>query len=91
MDFDLDEAIPILERTPATLSTLLDELPEDWTTVNEGPDTWSPREVVGHLIHGDRRLRIHDLGAHVTAHRHTSTGGEQREQRNEPFHTSLLS
>ena len=54
MDFDLDEAIPILERTPATLSTLLDELPEDWTTVNEGPDTWSPREVVGHLIHGER-------------------------------------
>src|SRR5437867_2540859 len=54
VDFDLDEAIPILERTPATLSTLLDELPEDWTTVNEGPDTWSPREVVGHLIHGER-------------------------------------
>ena len=54
MDFNLDEAIPILERTPATLSALLDELPEDWTRVDEGPDTWSPREVVGHLIHGER-------------------------------------
>jgi len=54
VDFNLDEAIPILARTPATLSALLDELPEDWTRVDEGPDTWSPREVVGHLIHGER-------------------------------------
>jgi hypothetical protein len=54
MDFNLDEAIPVLERTPALLTTLLDDLPEDWTRVNEGPDTWSPREVVAHLIHGER-------------------------------------
>ena len=54
MDFDLDEAIPILARTPAVLSTLLDELPDDWTRVNEGAETWSPREVIGHLIHGER-------------------------------------
>ena len=54
MDFKLGEAIPVLERTPAVLSKLLDELPEDWTRVNEGPDTWTPREVVGHLIHGER-------------------------------------
>ena len=54
MDFNLDEAIPVLERTPALLKTLLDELPEDWTRVDEGADTWSPREVVAHLIHGER-------------------------------------
>jgi len=54
MDFNLDEAIPVLERTPKVLTTLLDELPEDWTRVDEGPDTWSPREVVGHLINGER-------------------------------------
>ena len=54
MDFHLDEAIPVLERTPKVLTTLLDELPEDWTRVDEGPDTWSPREVVAHLIHGER-------------------------------------
>jgi hypothetical protein len=54
MDFDLDEAIPILERTPAVLSTLLDDLPDDWTRVNEGAETWSPSEVIGHLIHGER-------------------------------------
>ncbi|MFN2636512.1 MAG: DinB family protein [Gemmatimonadaceae bacterium] len=54
MDFDLAEAIPILERTPKVISDLLDELPENWTRVDEGPDTWSPREVVSHLIHGER-------------------------------------
>lgn len=54
MDFELEEAIPILERTPSVLSKLLDGLPEDWTRVDEGPETWSPREVIGHLINGER-------------------------------------
>jgi len=54
MNFDLDEAIPVLERTPAVLTTLLDLLPENWTRVNEGADTWNPREVLAHLIHGER-------------------------------------
>ena len=52
--FELDEAIPVLERTPTVLSSLLMDLPEDWTRVDEGPDTWSPREVIGHLINGER-------------------------------------
>lgn len=54
MEFVLDEAIPVLERTPAVLSALLAELPERWTRVDEGPETWTPREVVAHLIHGER-------------------------------------
>jgi len=54
MDFVLDEAIPVLERTPAVLTALLEDLPADWTRVDEGPDTWSPREVVAHLINGER-------------------------------------
>ena len=54
MEFYLEQAIPILERTPSVISTLLDDLPEEWTRVNEGPDTWSPREVVAHLINGER-------------------------------------
>ena len=54
MDFHLEQGIPILERTPAVISTLLEDLPEDWTRVDEGPDTWSPREVVAHLINGER-------------------------------------
>jgi hypothetical protein len=54
VDFDLEQAIPVLERTPSVLSSLLDDIPEDWTRVTEGPDTWSPRQVVAHLIHGER-------------------------------------
>ena len=54
MDFELEEGISILERTPAVISTLLDDLPEGWTRVDEGPDTWNPRQVVAHLINGER-------------------------------------
>jgi hypothetical protein len=54
MEFDLEEAIPILERTPSVISKLLGDLPERWTRVDEGPETWSPREVVAHLINGER-------------------------------------
>jgi hypothetical protein len=54
MEFRLAEGIPVLERTPATLRTLLDGLPPTWTDATEGPDSWSPYVVVGHLIHGER-------------------------------------
>lgn len=54
MDFDLDTGIAVLERTPGTLRSLLGGLPPEWTDPNEGPDTWSPYDIVGHLIHGER-------------------------------------
>lgn len=54
MDFDLDHGLAVLERTPAVLRALLAGLPDVWTRQNEGPETWSPREVVGHLIEGER-------------------------------------
>ncbi len=54
MNFDLDHAIEILERTPFVIESLLNGLSDDWTKNNEGPDTWSPYDVVGHLIHGER-------------------------------------
>jgi hypothetical protein len=50
----IDEAIAILERTPATLDALLRGLPDPWIAGNEGEQTWSPFDVVGHLIHGER-------------------------------------
>jgi hypothetical protein len=52
--FSIDEAVAILSRTPATLDALLRGLPDTWTVANEGGKTWSPFDVVGHLIHGER-------------------------------------
>lgn len=51
--FDLHEALAVLTRTPAALDALLRDLPAAWTTATEGPDTWSPYDIVGHLIHGE--------------------------------------
>ncbi|HEX4953107.1 MAG TPA: DinB family protein [Thermoanaerobaculia bacterium] len=53
MHFDLQLAIPVLERTPAVLDAWLRGLPAEWTAANEGPETWSPFDVVGHLIDGE--------------------------------------
>jgi len=52
--FDLAHARTLLARTPATLDALLRDLPEPFVHADEGPDTWSPFDVVGHLIHGER-------------------------------------
>lgn len=54
MDFHLDNTIALLSRTPATLNALLRGLPEVWTHRNEGGETWTPFQIVAHLIHGDR-------------------------------------
>lgn len=54
MEFALEQAIEILERTPAVLSQLLSNLSPGWTSNNEGINTWSPFDVIGHLIHGER-------------------------------------
>jgi hypothetical protein len=54
MSFDLNEAIALLERTPATFRALLHELPEHWIFCDEGPETFTPFENVGHLVHGER-------------------------------------
>lgn len=61
--FTMDEAVAVLSRTPATLDALLRGLPEGWIAANEGGDTWSPFDVIGHLIHGEHtdwvpRVRI---------------------------------
>lgn len=53
MDFQLDNAKEILSRTPRTLSMLLADLSETWLRQNEGPETWSPFDILGHLIHGE--------------------------------------
>jgi uncharacterized damage-inducible protein DinB len=53
MEFQLDQATEVLRRTPATLNALLRDLPSEWIASNEGLDSWSPFDVVGHLIHGE--------------------------------------
>src|SRR6185295_417315 len=50
----LEECVCVLTRTPPTLDALLRDLPEVLTTATEGPGTWSPYVVIGHLIHGEK-------------------------------------
>jgi hypothetical protein len=54
MEFTLDKTIEILERTPAVLLSLVEDISPEWTSNNEGGDTWSVFDVVGHLVHGER-------------------------------------
>ncbi len=61
MKFDLDKAIEVLERTPLLLEALLKDLSNDWTMSNEGEETWSPYDIVGHLIHGEKTDWINRL------------------------------
>lgn len=54
MNFDIATAKPLLTRTPVVLNVLLRDLPDAWISNNEGADTWSPFDVIGHLIQGER-------------------------------------
>lgn len=54
MQYSLERSYEILDRTPAVLHSLLSGLPDDWVMPNEGPETYSPYDVVGHLIHGEK-------------------------------------
>ena len=52
--FVMEEAVAILARTASTLDALLRDLPDGWIAAHEGGTTWSPFDVIGHLIHGER-------------------------------------
>jgi len=54
MKYSLERSYEILDRTPGVLQSLLAGLPDDWVMPNEGPETYSPYDVVGHLIHGEK-------------------------------------
>ena len=53
MKFELASSMDILRRTPAALRALLDGAGDGWTRADEGPETFSPFDVVGHLIDGE--------------------------------------
>jgi hypothetical protein len=80
MTFDLADSIAVLERTPAALRALLAGLPRAWTDPDENAGTWSPFDVVGHLI-----TRVaHDLGhvaqvARIMAKQYRGAVGPWRE------------
>lgn len=54
MDFEVRSGIAVLERTPHTMRAMLAGLPSAWTDATEGPETWSPYDIMGHLIQGER-------------------------------------
>ncbi len=54
MKFSIEKSIEILERTPTILESYLNDLSQDWIKKNEGENTWSPYDIIGHLVHGEK-------------------------------------
>jgi hypothetical protein len=54
MEFAIDGTGQVLARTPRVVRTLVEGLPDGLVRANYGPGTWSPHEVIGHLIHGEK-------------------------------------
>lgn len=54
MQFEIEKALPVLERTPQVIETLLYGLADEWLHSNEGGDTWTPFDIVAHLIAGEK-------------------------------------
>jgi uncharacterized damage-inducible protein DinB len=71
MKYQLSQARQVLERTPGVLRAMLDGLSDAWILPNEGSDTWSPRDVVAHLVGAER-------GAWIPRVRHLLDFGEDR-------------
>ena len=54
IEFSVEKSVAVLERTPFVIEMLLRDLPDDWTMNNEGGSTWSPFDIVGHFIYGEK-------------------------------------
>lgn len=54
MEFDLNHAVTVLSKTPGLVRRMLADLPDEWIRSNEGENTWSPFDVVGHFIQGEK-------------------------------------
>ena len=54
MNFTIEKSIDVLERTPNVLISMLENISSEWTTNNEGGETWNVFNIIGHLIHGEK-------------------------------------
>ena len=54
MNFNIDKSVEILSHTPYVIDEMLRGLSDEWLYANEGPGTWSPYDILGHLIHGEK-------------------------------------
>lgn len=54
MKFNVEKSLEILDRTPNVLIAMLQGISDDWTSVNEGGESWNVYDIVGHLIHGEK-------------------------------------
>ena len=54
MKFDLEKGLNILNRTPSVLRSIFTDLDPEWYNNNEGGNSWSPYEILAHLIHGEK-------------------------------------
>ncbi|MFN0108969.1 MAG: DinB family protein [Blastocatellia bacterium] len=54
MEFYLNDAVALLTKTPSVLRAMFEQLPSQWVNNNEGENTWSPFDVLGHLIQGEQ-------------------------------------
>lgn len=66
MGYRLEDALALLSRAPRTLRELLAGLPDSWLRGDEGPGTWSPIQVVGHLVEAERHLWMGRVQAILT-------------------------
>ncbi len=66
-EFNLTDTIALITRTPATLNALLRGLPDTWTRRNEGPDSWTPYDIMGHMVYVERDDWIPRV-RHILAH-----------------------
>ncbi len=84
MNHSLSDTMSLLTRTPVALNALLRDLPETWTLRNEGANTWSPFDIIGHLVHAERadwvpRVKIILKSGETQAFAPFDRGGHARE------------
>jgi hypothetical protein len=61
MEYSIEKALPVLQNTPLVLAAITRGLPDEWLFVNEGGETWSVFDVLGHLVHGEKTNWIQRL------------------------------